>query len=86
MNNIKSIIIWFNIVTLSATSATMYRYTKTLKGIFGGFENVAQVDHLWVWLESELVDGLYEEEWYNEGTDEPFPCPNGKMVTGINSN
>ena len=70
------------IVTLSATSATMYRYTTTLKGIFGGYEDVKQISDLWTYLEGDLVDGLYEEEWYNQGTDEPFPCPNGQMIKG----
>ena len=67
---------------MSATSATMYRYTKTLKGIFGGYEDVAQISDLWAYLEGDLIDGLYEEEWYNLGTEKPFPCPDGDMITG----
>ena len=61
----------------------MYRYTKTLKGIFGGYEDVAQISDLWAFLQGDLVDGLYEEEWYNLGTDKPFPCPDGEMIRGI---
>ena len=72
----------YKIVTLSATSATMFRYTKTLKGIFGSYEDVAQISDLWNYLEGDLIDGLYEEEWYNLGTDKPFPCPDGEMIKG----
>ena len=61
----------------------MYRYTKTLKGIFGGYEDVAQISDLWNFLQGDLIDGLYEEEWYNLGTDKPFPCPDGEMIQGI---
>ena len=60
----------------------MFRYTKTLKGIFGSYEDVAQISDLWNYLEGDLIDGLYEEEWYNLGTDKPFPCPDGEMIKG----
>ena len=68
----------------------MYRYTKTLKGVIGKYKNgdladVKQITDLWEYLEGDFVDALYEEEWYNEGTNEPFPCPNGQLVTGNNS-
>ena len=64
----------------------MFRYTKTLKGIFEKHADVSSIDSFWEFMENDLVDGLYEEEWYNEGTDVPFPCPNGRMITGIVSN
>lgn len=75
-------------MTWSATSATMYRYTKTLKETFGKYKNgkledVKQITDLWEYLETDFIDGLYEEEWYNEGTDEPFPCPDYGMIKGI---
>ena len=66
---------WYTTVTLSATSPTMYRYTKTLKELFGGYDKVTQITHFWDYLENDFVDGVYEEEWYNRGTDVPFPCP-----------
>ena len=64
----------------------MFRYTKTLKGIFEKQADVSSIDSFWEFMENDLVNGLYEEEWYNEGTDVPFPCPNGRMITGIFSN
>ena len=64
----------------------MFRYTKTLKGVFEKYAEVSNIDAFWEFMENDLVDGLYEEEWYNEGTDVPFPCPNGRMVKGIFSN
>ena len=53
----------------------MYRYTKTLKGVIGKYKNgdladVKQITDLWEYLEGDFVDALYEEEWYNEGTNE----------------
>ena len=71
---------------MSATSATMFRYTKTLKGTFEKYKDVSNIWQFWDFMENDLVDGLYDEEWYNEGTDVPFPCPNGRIVTGIFSN
>ena len=69
-------------MTWSATSATMFRYTKTLKDVFGGYEDVKQITDLWTYFEEDLINGLYEEEWYNKGTDEPFPCPDYGMIKG----
>ena len=53
-----------------------------LKGLFGSYEDVRQISDFWTWLETDFVDGIYEEEWYNEGTDEPFPCPDYGIVKG----
>ena len=61
----------------------MFRYTKTLKGIFEKYQDVGGINDFWDFMENDLVDGLYEEEWYNEGTDVPFPCPDGGMIKGI---
>ena len=33
----------------------------------GCYEDVAQISDLWSFLQGDLIDGLYEEKWYNLG-------------------
>ena len=34
-------------------------------------ENVKDVNGFWNFTENDLLDGLYSEEWYNQGTQYP---------------
>ena len=56
-------ILFFISVTLSAMNPTMYLYTTILRKQFIGHESVNQVTKFWEWLETEFVDGIYNEEW-----------------------
>ena len=62
----------------------MYQYTSRLKNLFKKQEEVVQVKDFWEFMENGFLDGIYWEEWYNQG-DEPnkFPCdPESKNVKG----
>ena len=62
-------------VTLSATHVTMFQYTSQLKNLFKSQEEVVQVADFWNFLETDFLDGLYWEEWYNDGDlRNKFPC------------
>ena len=61
----------------------MFRYTNTIKQVFGKYEDVKQITDLWKYLETDFVDGLYEEEWYNTGTPEGLYCPDYGVIKGI---
>ncbi len=71
------------IVTLSAMSTTMYRYTLMVKSLFKTYQDVRQVQGFWDYMEGDFLDALYWEEWYNEGIDNAnFPCPGHPNATG----
>ena len=72
-------------VTLSATHVTMFQYTSQLKNLFKSQEEVVQVADFWNFMENDFLDGLYWEEWYNEGTlPNKFPCDlESKGVKGL---
>jgi hypothetical protein len=33
-------------------------------------------------METDFIDGVYLEEWYNTGTSDNFLCPNLKTANG----
>ena len=71
MNTLK----WVSVAT-SAGNVTMFRYTNMVRSLLGGYENVNQVADFWNFLENDLMDALYWEEWYNTGDDwKNQPCP-----------
>ena len=70
-------------VTLSATHVTMFQYTSQLKNLFKSQEEVVQVADFWNFMENDFLDGLYWEEWYNDGTlRQKFPCEEGQGLKG----
>ena len=61
---------------MSAGNVTMFRYTNMVRSLISGYENVNQVADFWSFLENDLMDALYWEEWYNTGADwKNQPCP-----------
>eukprot|EP00095_Tigriopus_kingsejongensis_P003470 maker-scaffold13_size735724-snap-gene-6.27 protein:Tk03470 transcript:maker-scaffold13_size735724-snap-gene-6.27-mRNA-1 annotation:"pkd2 " len=71
------------VVTLSAMTPTMYRYTEIVKSTFESEREINQIQDFWSFLENELMDGIYVESWYNEGDDwANNPCPGHPDVTG----
>ncbi len=64
------------IVTLSANAPNMYRYTKILRGLFSKMDDVRTVDQFFDFMKEDFVNGIYWENWYNEGDQaDAFPCP-----------
>ena len=41
------------------------------RDLFSSMENVKDVNGFWNFTENDLLDGLYSEEWYNQGTHYP---------------
>eukprot|EP00094_Tigriopus_californicus_P010741 TCALIF_10360-PA protein Name:"Similar to Pkd2l1 Polycystic kidney disease 2-like 1 protein (Mus musculus)" AED:0.18 eAED:0.18 QI:118/0.86/1/1/0.8/0.75/16/1264/740 len=70
-------------VTLSAMSPTMYRYTEIVSSTFKSQYEVRQISDFWEFMEGEFFDGIYLEQWYNDGDETAtYPCPGHPNVTG----
>lgn len=70
-------------VTLSAMSPTMYRYTEIVKSTFESQSEIRQISDFWEFMEGEFLDGIYLENWYNDGDEtDTYPCPGHPNVTG----
>ena len=46
-----------------------FYYTNSLKTLFGSQIEVEDATMFWEYAEGELLDGMYSEEWYNQGTN-----------------
>ena len=44
-----------------------FYYTNSLKTLFGSQLEVEDEEMFWEYAEGELLDGMYSEEWYNQG-------------------
>ena len=44
-----------------------YQYTKSLERLFESQMEVTDDKSMWTYLEGDFLDGIYNEEWYNEG-------------------
>ena len=70
-------------MTWCASNPTLYLYTDTIRKLLGGkVSKVQSVDDFWQFMETDFIDGVYLEEWYNEGTSDNFLCPNHKTANG----
>ena len=72
-----------SVVTISAMSPTMFRYTQMIRSVFAEADNVKQIPDFWKFMENDFVNGVYSEEWYNKGDQTTeFPCPGNPNATG----
>lgn len=69
-------------MTWCASSPTMFLYTNTIRTMYRGVSNVQTVDDFWKFMETDFIDGVYLEEWYNTGSSDNFLCPNYKIANG----
>lgn len=70
------------ILTFGMTSATMFYYTQVMSNLFAEQKEVSQVTDFWSFMEGKMLDGLYWEYLYNDGTDKNFVCPGGEEAIG----
>eukprot|EP00095_Tigriopus_kingsejongensis_P002369 maker-scaffold579_size130606-snap-gene-0.31 protein:Tk02369 transcript:maker-scaffold579_size130606-snap-gene-0.31-mRNA-1 annotation:"pkd2 " len=70
------------ILTFGMTSATMFYYTKVMSNLFESGTTVSQVDQFWTFMENDMLDGLYWEYLYNDGSNKNFVCPGGEEAVG----
>lgn len=62
---------------------TMYQYTRVIQTLFKTHEDVKQISQFWAFMEGDFLNGIYWEEWYNEGSDPTnFQCPGHVNATG----
>ena len=50
-------------------SETHFYYTKVVEDLFEEQPKIKNHDEFWEFMEGQLLDGLYWEYWYNEGTE-----------------
>ena len=62
------------------TSNYRYAYTSMMQKLLveEKFEEVKEVPDLWKFLLDDWVPAIYDNEWYNDGDNDLFPCPDGK--------
>ena len=48
-------------------SSYNYQFTKTLEKLFESQMAVYDDKTMWDYLEGDFLDGIYNEEWYNDG-------------------
>ena len=56
-------------VTFGMQSETHFYYTKVVEDLFEEQPKIKNHDEFWEFMEGQLLDGLYWEYWYNEGTE-----------------
>ena len=60
----------YNSVTLGMTtfiSSYNYQFTESLDTLFSTQMEVFDEETLWMYLEGDFLDGIYNEVWYNDG-------------------
>ena len=48
-------------------SSYNYQFTKTLEKLFESQMAVYDDKTMWDYLEGDFLDGIYNEQWYNDG-------------------
>ena len=56
-------------VTFGMQSQTQFYYTKVMTDMFKEQPEVKNHDDFWEFMEGQLLDGLYWEYWYNDGSE-----------------
>ena len=57
------------LVTFGMQSQTQFYYTKVMTDMFKEQPKVENHDDFWEFMEGQLLDGLYWEYWYNDGSE-----------------
>ena len=63
--------------TFAQYSPIYYTYTDMMKTLFGAQIDVTNMQKFWQFMETDMVDGIYWETWYNKGfRNAKIRCPN----------